>query len=121
MALGSRTSPKQDARREAGTHDASLDYEASPVSKQDACWLALIQTAIDLAESPRYCEINDDGKRRTVLVSKKFWSLKSAYEYAKMEPHEIHPAVLIQMDFLIRSGKCQGIKSRDRIARKPKQ
>lgn len=116
MALGSRKSPKQEARREAWMQDASLDYEAEPVSEQDARWLDLIKQAIALAESPRYCELKDESGTRNILVSKKLWGLKTAYEYAKMEPNEIHPAVLIQVDYLIRNGTkhgCQVTKSRD--------
>lgn len=121
MALGSRKSLKQEARRDAWTQDTSMDYEASPVSEQDACWLALIQEAVDLAEQSKYCEIESEGKKKTVLTSKKLWLLKSASEYARMEPNQIHPAVLIQMDYLIRNSQCQGIKSKGRTARNSNQ
>ena len=103
MALGSRKSLRQDANSEAGTHDASREFEADPASEQDALWLALIRAAIELAEQPRYQVIELDGIKKRLLMSKRLWKLKSAEEYASMDPSEIHPAVLMQMEFLIRN------------------
>lgn len=104
MALGIRKPPKQEANGKAWMENASQDAEATLASEQDACWLELIQQAINLAEQPRYQTIEINGTKKNVLMGKKLWKLKTAAEYANMDPSEIHPAVLIQVGYLIRNG-----------------
>lgn len=84
--------------------DASLDYEDLPVSLQDARWLALLEQAIKNIESPVYHKVTDDGGNVSwLLVKKRYWKLKSAREYAIMPKEKIHPAVLAELNCLLRN------------------
>ena len=102
MALGSVTPRKiKDvaARTNAQGCDASLDYEADPVSEQEARWLDLVKEAVYRAQT-KY--VVDEKGNRIALAGRKFYGLKSPAEYAKLPINEMHPLVAIHLSCLLK-------------------
>lgn len=102
MALGNATPRKsKDVAAWTDTHgcDASLDYEADPVSEQEARWLDLVKEAV--RRSQEIIQVDSNGNK-VKLARIKHRGLKSPAEYAKMPLNEMHPLVAVHLSCLLR-------------------
>lgn len=102
MALGNATPRKSKdvaARKSAHGCDASWDYEADPVSKQEARWLELVKEAVYRAQT-KYV-VDEEGKQY-ILAGRQFYGLKSPAEYANLPLNEMHPLVAVHLSCLLK-------------------
>lgn len=91
--------------------DASFDYEDNTASGHDAHWLCLLEQAVDLAGPPIVHKSTTSGGIICEVVARnRLYLLKSPREYASMEMNQIHPAVLIQLNYLLERGRCLSMK-----------